>query len=89
VSSELRREAPGGTCYGVEALEGAAHGLGAVLAEIDDPDSELTAHPATRARLQGAAMALQAVQVSSSMTRSTNLGSSADRISLADHGSNS
>ena len=46
-----------------EVLADAARGLHGVLAEIDDPGSELTAHPGTRARMQGAILALEAAQV--------------------------
>ena len=42
-------------------LADAARGLRAVLAELADPDSELTAPAATRRRIEGAAVALNAV----------------------------
>lgn len=38
-----------------------ARGLRAVLDEIDDPDSELTASAAVRHRIEGTALALDAV----------------------------
>ena len=38
-----------------------ARQLRGVLAELAEPDSEITAHPGTRTRLEGAAMALESI----------------------------
>lgn len=46
----------------VAAISECARILGAVLAEIDDPDSEMTASAATRRRIEGATAALASVQ---------------------------
>ena len=39
----------------------AAQALRGVLAEVDDPDDELTASAATRHRIEGAALALEVI----------------------------
>jgi hypothetical protein len=59
VSSKQGCGAPDVTGYGGEVLAVAARGLRGVLEEIDDPAVDFTAHPGTRSRLEGAAMAVE------------------------------
>lgn len=58
--------APDGPETGAQVRATAAESarqLRGVLAELAEPGSEITAHPGTRTRLEGAAMALEALAV--------------------------